>query len=80
LTLTFESLQHLVGVGIHLLAVDEDALARPAAQEDVLGDVHVPAERKVLVDSTRCPRLRLSFGLLKWTGSAANEDSYRITA
>jgi hypothetical protein len=45
-----EALQHLVGLGIHLLAVDEDAPPRPAAEEDVLADVHVPAERKVLID------------------------------
>ena len=46
-----EALQHLRRPRAYiLLAVDEEALARPAAEEDVLADVHVPAEREVLVD------------------------------
>ena len=45
-----EALQDVIRLVIHLAAVDERTFARPAAEEDVLADIHVPAQREVLVD------------------------------
>ena len=45
-----EPLQHLVGLGIHFLAVDKPALHRPAAEKNILADIHVSAQGKILID------------------------------
>ena len=73
-----EPLQHVVGFRIHGLAVDERSLARPAAEEDILADIHIPAQREILVDHLD-PGIAAFMWALEVDGLSRHQDLARVT-